>query len=348
MFTSNTFRRSIPFFAWLIVLCLVPVLFAQQEKDKGQKEKTTLPDAPAVLWRQPSDIASRDLFLGPGGETMKPDLSNVTFVKEDPEGYSVKYHVRDGAGRKWVVKIGNEARPETAAVRLLWAVGYVTEINYLAPCAHIKGAPKPRKNVERCEGDGFADVRFEARPDNVKRADNWEWKNNPFAGTKELNGLAVLMALLNNWDLKNSNNRILLVRSDDRTTEQHYFISDLGATFGKTGGVISHSRNEPEKYVKTKFVDRVKGDRVEFAFSGKQGELLERVTVEQAKWIGSLLGQLSDQQIQDAFRAANFEPEEIQILTKEMRDRINELETCCSVQSSSLGLRSISNVKVEL
>jgi len=325
MFTSNTFRRSIPFFAWLIVLCVVPGLFAQKEKDKDKKNQATPSDAPAVLWRQPSDIASRDLFLGPGGETMKPDLSNITFVKEDPEGYSVKYHVRDGAGRKWVVKIGNEARPETAAVRLLWAVGYVTEINYLAPCVHIKGAPKPRKHVERCEGDGFADVRFEARPDNVKRTDNWEWKNNPFVGTKELNGLAVLMALLNNWDLKNENNKILLVRSDDGTTEQRYVISDLGATFGKTGGGITHSRNEPEKYVKTKFVDRVKGNRVEFAFSGKQGELLERVTVEQARWIGSLLAQLSDQQIQDAFRAADFEPEEIQMLTKEVRTRIDQL-----------------------
>jgi hypothetical protein len=321
--TSKTIRRTIPFIAWLIMLSLVPVLFAQKEKDKDNP--AALSNAPAVLWQQPSDIASRDLFLGPGGEAMKPDLSNVTFEKEDAGGYSVKYQVRDGAGRKWVVKVGNEARPETAAVRLLWAVGYATEINYLAPCVHIKGAPKPRKNVERCEGDGFADVRFEARPDNVKRADIWEWKNNPFAGTKELNGLAVLMALLNNWDLKNDNNKILLVRGEDGTTEQRYIISDLGATFGKTGGAISHSRNEPEKYVKTKFVDRVRGDRVEFAFSGKQGELLERVTVEQAKWIGGLLAQLSDQQLQDAFRAANFEPEEIQMLTKEVRARIDQL-----------------------
>jgi hypothetical protein len=333
MSTSNTFRRSIPLIAWLMVLSLVPVLFAQKEKDKDQKDQATVSNAPAVLWRQPSDIAAQDLFLGPGGEAMKPDLSNVVFEKEDSEGYSVKYHVRDGAGRKWVVKVGNEARPETAAVRLLWAVGYLTEINYLAPCIHIKGAPQPRKNVERCEGDGFADVRFEARPDNVQRADNWEWKNNPFAGTKELNGLAVLMALLNNWDLKTSNNKILLVRSDGGATQQHYVISDLGATFGKTGGVISHSRNEPEKYVKTKFIDRVRGDRVEFVFSGKQGDLLERVTVEHAKWIGSLLAQLSDQQIQDAFRAANFEPEEIRMLTKEVRDRIDELVACCSVQS---------------
>lgn len=307
------------------MLLSVPVLFAQKQKDRDKKEPAAPADAPAVLWQQPSDISSRDLFLGPGGDAMKPDLSNITFVKEDPNGYSVKYQVRDGAGRKWVVKIGNEARPETAAVRLLWAVGYATEINYLAPCAHIKGAPKPRKNVERCEGDGFADVRFEARPENVKRLDVWDWKKNPFAGTKELNGLVVLMALLNNWDLKNVNNKILLVKNDDGSAEQRYVISDLGATFGKTGGPISHSRNEPEKYVKTKFVERVNGGRVEFAFNGKQGDLLDHVTVEQARWIGSLLSQLSDEQIQDAFRAANFEPEEIQMLTQAVRARIDQL-----------------------
>jgi hypothetical protein len=305
-----------------LVLLAVPLLFAQKEKD----EKNVAPaDASAVLWREPANISSQDLFLGPGGEAMKPDLANVTFTKEDSEGYSVKYHVRDGAGRKWLVKIGNEARPETVAVRLLWAVGYATEINYLAPCVHIKGAPKPRKSVERCEGDGFADVRFEARPDNVKRLDIWEWKKNPFAGTKELHGLAVLMALLNNWDLKNENNKILQVTGDDGRSELQYVISDLGATFGKTGGPISHSRNEPEKYVKTKFVEQVKGDRVQFAFSGKQGQVLEQVSVEDAKWIGGLLAQLSDQQLQDAFRAGNFKPEEIQLLTQAVRARIEQL-----------------------
>src|ERR1700716_3612112 len=108
MFGSNTLRRSIPFFAWLIVLCLVPVLFAQKEKNKDRPEKTTLPDAPAVLWREPSDIASRDLFLGPGGESMKPDLSQVTFIGVQTGGHTKKWRVRDGAGHEWVVKFGNE------------------------------------------------------------------------------------------------------------------------------------------------------------------------------------------------------------------------------------------------
>jgi hypothetical protein len=309
----------------LVIAVSGSVLLAQKGKS-DKKDKQTLPDAPAVLWREPTDIASRDLFLGPGGEAMKPDLTNVTFIKENPAGYSVKYHVRDGAGRKWVAKLGKEAQPETAAVRLVWAVGYVTEVNYLVPCVHIKGAPKPRKKVERCEGDGFANVRFKARPDDVKQLDNWAWKENPFAGTKELNGLVVLMALLNNWDLKESNNEILLVKGPDGNNELHYAVTDLGATFGKTGNAITHNRNEPDKYVKTKFVEGVERDQhVRFAFKGKQNSLMDGVTVEQAKWIGNLLSQLSDQQLQDAFRAANFDPEEIQELVREVKTRINQL-----------------------
>jgi hypothetical protein len=34
---------------------------------------------------------------------------------------------------------------------------------------------------------------------------------------------------------------------------------------------------------------------------------------------------LTDQQISDAFRAANYSPEEIEVLTKTVRARINEL-----------------------
>jgi hypothetical protein len=325
MKTIKFFQKSFPFVAWLLVLWLIPFAFAQKSKPKVAKDEVANVAGEAVLWREPTDLSTRNLLLGPGGEEMKPDLSHVTFVKDTTEGYSVKYEVRDGRNQKWVVKVGNEARPETAAVRLVWAVGYVTETTYLAPCVHIAGAPKPKKDVPRCEGDGFADVRFEARGDGVKRGDNWAWKSNPFTGKRELKGLLVMMALLNNWDLKDQNNVILQTTNSDGTVERRYVISDLGATFGKTGGPISHSRNEPEKFVKTKFIDGADGGRVRFAFSGKQDELLHQVTVEDAKWIGNLLSQLSDQQIEDAFRAADFKPDEIQMLTAEIKERINQL-----------------------
>src|SRR4051812_1107742 len=107
----------------LLLLSLAPAAVAQK------KQKKSPPTGEAVLWREPTDIESRDLLLGPGGETMKPDLSRVTFLKDQAGGgYSINYRVRDGAGKIWVAKLRSEAQPETAAVRLMWALGYMTEI----------------------------------------------------------------------------------------------------------------------------------------------------------------------------------------------------------------------------
>jgi hypothetical protein len=303
-----------------LVLGLSSLVPNAQEKSKtGVQQPTGKP----VLWRDPGDIAA--LNNGKGGDQIKPDLSKITYLRDEQTGYSVKYHVKDGAGRSWVVKVGNEARPETASVRLIAALGYVTETDYLVPCVQIPGAATPRKDVPRCEGKGFADARFEARPEDVKRLGPWSWKNNPFSETKEFKGLVILMALLNNWDLKDENNQILSVTGADAQQELHYIISDLGATFGKTGGAMTHSRNEPENYAKSKFIKGVEGNYVRFAYSGKNQFLFDKITVEDGRWIASLLARLTDEQIVDAFRAADFKEEEVRLLAQAVRARIEEL-----------------------
>jgi len=305
----------------IIFLSLWTTGFAQ----KKSKQAKPAPTGERVLWREPADIESRDLYNGPGGESMKPDLSRVTFLKDQAGGgYSINYRVRDGAGNIWVAKLRSEAQPETAAVRLVWAVGYMTEINYLVPCVRIEGAPN--SSVKKCEGGGFANVKFEARPKGIKRLTNWQWASNPFAGTKEMQGMIVLMSLINNWDLKDDNNRILFVpKGSGGGPELQYILSDLGATFGKTGGFMSRSRNKPEDFAKAKFVEGVEGNRVKFSYGGKNTGLFANITVEQAKWIGSWLSRLSDKQLSDAFRAANYTPDEVQLLTTTTRARINQL-----------------------
>ncbi|HEX6190182.1 MAG TPA: hypothetical protein VFZ40_19165 [Pyrinomonadaceae bacterium] len=320
---SRENRRTLVLIISLMIVSSASV-FAQKKSAKPDKKDKQIPaNAKRVLWTDPGNISSRDLFLGPGGAAMKPNLSRVTFVKVETGGFSTKYRVKDGSGRTWVVKVGQEARPETAAVRLAWAAGYATEVNYLVPCVTIVGAPKPHKKEYECANNGHANVRFEARPENVKRLEEWAWKSNPFTGTKELKGLIVLMALLNNWDLKDSNNKILLVNKAQ--PELHYIVSDLGATFGKTGGFLSRSRNEPEDYVKAKFVEGVNGREVKLAYSGKEQVLMQGITVDDARWIGSLLSRLSDAQLADVFRAGNFTTEEIQMLVPATRARINQL-----------------------
>src|SRR3989440_5802678 len=192
MNSTKWFRNSVALLLTLLLTLSLAAFAAQkQKKSKEEKKDEPPPQGTPVLWKEPTDIASRDLINGNVAEALKPDLSQVTFETDETKGYSVKWRVRDGAGKKWVVKLGNEARPETASARLVWAVGYTTDVDYLVPCIQIVNAPKPRKKVEQCEGKGFANVRFEARPKGWKRVGNWRWTDNSFKGSKELQGRAI-------------------------------------------------------------------------------------------------------------------------------------------------------------
>src|SRR5215510_9010128 len=112
MLRANTLKRLFPLAAWLALLSVMPFAFAQDSRQRqvsgdrvGLEKNSTGIVGEAVLWREPADIGTRDLLLGPGGDQKKPNLSQVTFVSENQEGYSVKYTVRDGSGRKWVIKL---------------------------------------------------------------------------------------------------------------------------------------------------------------------------------------------------------------------------------------------------
>ena len=304
--------------AIILALSLSPAFVGAQKKDEKKKDAKgaeadkpkEVPQGTPVLWRE-QNIESLDLFRGEG---QQPDLSKITFVREDTSGTSKKYRVTDAAGREWVVKVGSEAQSETAAVRLVWAAGYQTEIVHLAPSVDIVGK------------GNFKNVRFELRTKERKRHGTWMWADNPFAGKRELQGLKVLMALINNWDLKDDNNVIF---SGVAPGEVHYALSDLGATFGKTGSgalwKLKRSRNNPEDYAKSKFINGVKDGRVDLTFSGVNAEMMDNITVADARWLGQLLARLSDKQLNDAFRAANYTPAEITMLTQAVRARINEL-----------------------
>jgi len=49
------------------------------------------------------------------------------------------------------------------------------------------------------------------------------------------------------------------------------------------------------------------------------------LTVADARWLSNLLKRLSDDQIKDAFRAANYSAEEVDLLAGAFRERINAL-----------------------
>lgn len=273
-----------------------------------------------VLWREPRDIQRRNLLLGPGGAEMKPDLRRVTLIKEETSGTSKKYRVVDASGREWVAKVGKEAQAETAASRLLWASGYYADTDYLVPSVRIEGLNKTLTNV-----------RFGARPKDEKRNGGWKWKTNPFVGRREYQGLKVLMALLNNWDTKDSNNRIVMAKNADGQNEARYVVHDLGASFGKKMNwfernlLFKRDRNNTNGYARARLINKVRGDSVELNYWSKNRKTLRKVSVEDARWMGKVLSRLSQQQIADAFRAANYTPAQVRLMTQAVRARIAEL-----------------------
>jgi len=318
--------RKLCALAMLLSLAISSLGVAQQDKSKQDKSKQDqskkiepIPPGTPVLWREPTNIETRDLYLGPGGEAMKPDLSKVTLIRKEPGGYSTKYRVHDGSGHVWIAKIGKESQAETAATRLLWAVGYFSDVDYLVPSVRIEGLDKALENV-----------RFGARPKTEKRIDGWDWANNPFIGKREFQGLKIMMALLNNWDIKNSNNKIVVVRGENGGTELRYVVHDLGGTFGKISSMprflqFKPDRNNPPEFAKLRLIDEVKDGRINFHYSVKRSNLFKDITVDDAQWLSAWLSRLSDRQIQDAFRAANYSPDEVRMLAGALRERINEL-----------------------
>lgn len=307
------FRTRFEYWRVCLLALLLTLPFSASAQQKDKKEKP-IPTGTPVFWREPADASSRNLLLGAGGEAMKPDVSKVTFVEVKTGGYSTKYEVRDARGNKWIAKISKESQPDTAANRLLYGLGYPTEIAYLYPKLKIEG-----------KGE-FENVRLEARPKGVDRVGNWMWENNPFQNSPEFRGLKIFMVMINNWDMKDDNNEILATRNATTgEAELQYIISDLGGSFGKTGGFFSRTRNEPKDYVKAEFIKAVKGDVIDFAYSGKNQKLFEGITVADARWLHDRFKALSDEQIKDAFRAAYYTPEEVETLTAALKARIAAL-----------------------
>jgi hypothetical protein len=169
-----------------------------------------------------------------------------------------------------------------------------------------------------------------------KKIGRWHWRDDAFAGTRELNGLRVLMAVINNWDLKDDNNAIY-----QAGPERIYMISDLGASFGSAGRTWPRQKAKDNltSYSQSRFIRRITTDRVDFAVPARPKwvywvdppEVIRRMRLEwigksvpraDAKWMGQLLARLSPRQVRDAFRASGYSPEETEAFAKLMEKRI--------------------------
>ena len=144
---------------------------------------------------------------------------------------------------KWKVKLGEEARPETVATRLVWAAGYFADEDYFLPDMRVAEMPRRLQRGQKLvDPDGSVhNVRLKRHVKGEEKVGNWQWRLDPFTNTRELNGLRVAMALLNNWDLKDINNAVFYDKGLDRDL---FLASDIGATFGTNGLSWTRARSK--------------------------------------------------------------------------------------------------------
>ncbi len=263
------------------------------------------------LWVKPSDLASRDLFTGPPGPRIAPD-ETFHFKARDHKGHSEGYDVKDSKGRTWDVKIGDEAQSEVVTSRILWALGYHQPIVQYVPRWRLVGGPASQPEPGR----------FRLASDHRTEGE-WSWHDNPFVGSREYLGLVLANVILNNWDLDGTNNRVY--RNDGWPTGQQkrYVVQDVGASLARTRWPIG-TRNDLEDFLRQEFITGVQGDRIEFDFHGRHTDLVRDVTREDVAWICGLMSRLSDRQLDDAFRAAEYPPEVRARYIKKIREKIQQ------------------------
>jgi hypothetical protein len=258
-----------------------------------------------MLWSEPADLETRDLNSGPNGD-LKPQVdSSFQFVAHKTSGKNPGYDVRDASGRVWSVKLGEEAQSEVVASRLLWAIGFHQPLTYFVGSWKLTGVDAGVKPA----------ARFRIDLEGSRVVGEWSWYDNPFTGTPEFRGLLVAQMILNNWDLKTSNNK-LYEFADGRA---EYVVRDLGASLGKAHQWRLYkwfnirdkqgSKNNVEAFEKQGFILRVDDGRVRFDYAGLDRRLFDLVTVPDVLWTVKLMSRLSDEQWHQAFAAAEYPPD---------------------------------------
>jgi hypothetical protein len=307
---------------WATVVVALLLLISSCARSIRPESPPARPVQTAELWQEPTDLDRRDLFLGPGGQTLRPADAAFQFLRVDAGGASTGYDVRDARGIEWSAKVGIEAQSEVAVSRILWAIGFHQPPIYFIRDWTMAGAP------DRVRPEP---ARF--RPDlpDARAGDHWSWYENPFIGTRPFAGLIVANLLLTQWDWKASNNRIYELASPRNDVRRWYVVRDLGASLGRftypralewtrLRGFGQGTKNDLAGFEQQPFLET--GGGFEIAYRGIYRDLVKTVTPADVRWTCELLARLSDRQWTDAFRAAGYTPEQTARYVNKLKAKI--------------------------
>lgn len=305
---------------WLVLV----VALVACASPHAQPQPAASPDI-AELWQEPTDLLQRDLFYGPGGAALAPrNEGTFEFVAFKTTGTNPGYDVKDASGRLWSVKLGIEAQPEVTASRILWAMGFPQPASYFVERFTLTGTDAGVKEI----------ARFRTDLDQWKPVGEWSWYENPFVNTQQFRGLVVAQLILNNWDMKTSNNRLYEATDSSAAPRRQFMVRDVGSSLGHskqfplfaflgTRG-MQGSKNDLEGFEQQGFIKSVNGNRVEFDYRGMNEALVNTVTVPDVIWACEQLAKIPDGHWQAAFKAGWYPQAEADRYIRKIKSKISE------------------------
>src|SRR5262245_54436052 len=313
-----------------ILFIAISAISASQQHLPKNRQETATTQQKNVLWADPGDVAALDFRYGIGGPDRQPQPP-FHFVREDKSGTTPKVDVTDARNVKWNVKWGSEARATTFCGRMAWAAGYIAQPEYFVASGRIEGVHGLDRARDRVSKDGsFEDARFQLRTDSPRflGTSTWTWTENPFVGTRELQGLKILLMLVSTWDTKNAN---LATFEDNSPGGRRLLYADIdwGSCLGKWGGLLTWRKYDCKGFVDQTpdFVKGVTNGEIEWGFKGKhRGDVADNITVEDVQWLLQYVGRITDKQIRVGLEASGVSPADTESYAHALRDRIEQLE----------------------
>lgn len=160
----------------------------------------------------------------------------------------------------------------------------------------------------------------------------WDWGQLDHPSRRELRGAALLAGWLGWFDTRFDNTRLRVVKVNGHSELRHVF-SDLGGVLGETRGLL-YARGELPNSFPWRFTRAFSGpkDRNEpapFPLAGYEPvartEAFAEMTVQDARWMGRLIGALTEKQITQALVASGFNSARTRLYLEKLLSRRDQM-----------------------
>jgi hypothetical protein len=169
-----------------------------------------------------------------------------------------------------------------------------------------------------------------------KRAESigpWAFEGLGHEDRRELRGAGLLAAWIGWYDCRQQNTRLRVLHQSGAPARLLHYFTDLGAGLGKADGIFSGRGELPNEFSWT-FTNPPKWQgpgrmRIPFRIIGyrpmEPNEAFKRMTVEDARWMARLIGQLSEAQIVAALAGSGFDSAEVRLYAEKLISRRDKM-----------------------